>query len=147
MLIPRTPSSTKVSVRPPDGPRHRPSTQTARNPAERVGPSHQKVPGRDARMSPGPIGPGPTEKGRYARWIVWLIVRAQTDPRIRARGKAPVHKGIEKGRGPLQKLSDRCGCRASYLASDHADEHGPLMQGVPKQQSALVRQPWPSVAQ
>jgi hypothetical protein len=34
--------------------------------------------------------------------------------------RAPVNKGIEeKGRVPLRKHRDRCGCRKSYLGSDH----------------------------
>jgi hypothetical protein len=45
----------------------------------------------------------------------------------RARGNAPVHKGIEKGRAPLQKHCDRCGCRGSY-------KQVPLLQ-VPLQQA------------
>jgi hypothetical protein len=61
-----------------------------------------------------------------------------------------VHKGIEKGRVPLQKHCDRCGCRESYLVSDHdATKHRPSgpWQVRPPQQSASTTQPWPSVEQ
>jgi hypothetical protein len=63
-----------------------------------------------------------------------------------------VHKGIEKGREPLQKHCDRCGCRESYLVSDHdATKHRPSgpwqVRPRPPQQSASTTQPWPSVEQ
>jgi hypothetical protein len=55
--------------------------------------------------------------------------------------RTSVHKGIEKGRVPLQKHCDRCGCRESYLGSNQK-LHMPLSQVLKlPQQSLLVVQP------
>jgi hypothetical protein len=51
------------------------------------------------------------------------------DPASELRGiplpRTSVHKGKKKGRVPLQKPRGRCGCRGSYLGSDHSGAQVP----------------------
>jgi hypothetical protein len=64
--------------------------------------------------------------------------------------RTTVNKGKKKGRVPLQKHSDRCGCRESYLGS-YGKSHKPgppmLRQMRPRQQSSSAVQAWFSLAQ
>jgi hypothetical protein len=49
-----------------------------------------------------------------------------------------VNKGIEKGRVPLRKHCDRCGCRESHLGSDQIVQKplGEQVPGMEPQQSS-----------
>ena len=59
----------------------------------------------------------------------WCELRRSPIPRT------TVHKGIEKGRVPLQKHCDRCGCRESHVGSDQ------LAQNLVPPESTQVRPP------